>query len=209
VGIHLELAPGDLGVVHLDRALYRRWWRDTTANVVALALKRSADGASASAGIRRRWGGSHAVVVLSVGELRQQYQALLGTLARVVAPLLTAAIGCAMLGVVSARVVAMLAARRVSALLRVVGATRGQMTTLGAVESVLVSGLATLLAVVVGWGLAHLNVAVLLRGMLGLFVVEAFPIGAAVGSAVVVVMATAAAGVALGRRSASPFVHHG
>ena len=200
-GIHLELTPGDLGTIRLDRALYRRWWRDTTASLVEVALKSAADRRPVVDGIRARWGERHRVVVLTIEELRQEYRAMLRQLATLVAPLLGVSVASALIGVVSASAAAMIARRRVSGVLRMVGATRNQLAWLFGLEAALVAGVAAAVAAVVGSGLGWMQVEVLLRGMLGMSVIYSYPLAVGLLGGSMVVLATGTAGWALGWRA--------
>jgi len=200
-GIHLELTPGDLGTVRLDRAVYRRAWRDTNVNVVEVTLRPGADREAVSARIRREVGERHALVVLTVEALREEYRAMLGNLTRLVYPLLALTVTSALVGMASARVAALLAQRRVFGLLRAVGATRGQLARLQSLEGVVIATLAVVMAAAVGWGIGWMQVEVLLRGMLGMSVVYAYPTGAAVFASAAVVVVTGAIGWLLGRRT--------
>ncbi|MEB2286140.1 MAG: hypothetical protein B6D46_07845 [Polyangiaceae bacterium UTPRO1] len=200
-GIHLELTPGDLGAVLLDRELYRRWWHDDSASLVEVAVRRPRDRGVVAAAIRARWGASHGVVVLTVEELRNTYRALLDRLAALVRPLLGVALASALAGVLSTGAAAMLARRRVHALLRAVGLTRRQLGCLASLELVTVGAIAAGAATALGWGLGWLQVQVLLRGMLGLSVDYAFPAALAAGAAAVVLASTALGGWWLGYRA--------
>jgi putative ABC transport system permease protein len=200
-GIHLELTPGDLGVVQLDRALYRRWWRDDTLSLVEIELRHPADRPRVLDAIRGRFGERYGLVAFTVEELRRTYEAMLGRLAALVRPLLALALGCALVGLVSASTAAMIVRRRTYALLRAVGCTRAQLTRATIVELAMIGGLAMSGAVVIGAGLGWVQVEVLLRGMLGMAVAYAFPRNLAAGAAVAVVVATALAGWVLGRRA--------
>jgi len=200
-GIHLELTPGDLGTIRLDRSLYRRWWRDTTASLVEVALKSAADRRPVVDGIRARWGERHRVVVLTIEELRQEYRAMLRQLATLVAPLLGVSVASALIGVVSASAASMIARRRVSGVLRMVGATRNQLARLFGLEAALVAGVAAAVAAVVGSGLGWMQVEVLLRGMLGMSVVYSYPLAVGLLGGSMVVLATGTAGWALGWRA--------
>ncbi|MEO7438075.1 MAG: FtsX-like permease family protein [Candidatus Binatia bacterium] len=200
-GIHLELTPGDLGTVRLDRAVYRRAWRDTNVNVIEVTLQPRADRDAVSTRIRHGVGERHALVVLTVEALREEYRGMLGNLTRLVYPLLALTVTSALVGMASARVAALMAQRRTFGLLRAVGATRRQLALLQSLEGVVIATLAVVMAAAVGGGIGWMQVEVLLRGMLGMSVVYAYPRGAAVFASVAVVVVTGAIGWLLGRRT--------
>lgn len=200
-GIHLDLTPGDLGILRVDRAVYRRWWRDDGATAIEVSLHRPEDGPRVIDAIRAGWGASHGLVVLTLAEVRAEYGALLGRLAVLVYPLVAVALTTAAVGTVAGRAASMIARRRTSALLRAVGMTRGQLARLFAMETAAIASVAVGAAVVVGAALGRLQVAVLLEGMLGMSIVHAYPHGIAWVGGSAVVAASAAAGWVFGRRA--------
>jgi putative ABC transport system permease protein len=200
-GIHLELTPGDLGTIRLDRALYRRWWRDETASVIEVSLRPDADRRRVADAIRARWGAQHHLVVLTTDELRRVYGDLLRRLTGLVYPLLAVALGCALVGVVSSGVATALARRRVVAILRAVGCTRRQVATVFGLESALVGAIAATTAALAGAGLGWLQVEVLLRGTLGMSVLYAYPLRLAAIGVSAVMIVTSLCGWFVGARA--------
>jgi putative ABC transport system permease protein len=200
-GIHLDLTPGDLGIVRLDRELYRRWWRDDGATAIEVSLHRPEDGARVIDAIRARWGASHGLVVLTLGDVRAEYGALLGRLAVLVYPLVAVALMTAAVGTLAGRATSMIARRRATAVLRAVGMTRGQLARLFAMETAAIASLAAGAAVVVGAALGRLQVAILLEGMLGMTIVHAYPHGIAWAGGAALVAASGATGWIFGHRT--------
>ena len=199
VGIHLELAPGDLGVIELDRAVYRRWWRDDSVSLVEIGLRRSGDRSRVVSAIRARWGAKHALVVFTTEELLRTYEAMLRRLAGLVAPVLAVAIVCALTGIVSASTAAVLVRRRTYAMLRAVGCSGREVTRATVLELVAIASLAVSGALLIAPALGWLQVEVMLRGMLGLAVDYAFPIRLAAASAGAVLSIAMLTGFVLGR----------
>ncbi len=201
VGIHLELTPGDLGAIRLDRALYRRWWRDDSVNVIEVGLRRASQRARVADAIRARWGARHGLVVFTVAELRRTYRAMLGRLTALVRPLLIVSLGCALVGVGSAGAAATIRRRRTYAALRAGGLTRSQLAMASALElgalGAIAGGAAALVGSVLGW----VQVEVLLRGMLGLSVRWAYPRGLAFEAVTTATALTCLVGWVLGRRA--------
>ncbi|MCC6848186.1 MAG: ABC transporter permease [Deltaproteobacteria bacterium] len=201
-GIHLELAPGDLGAVQLDRNLYRRWWRDDSVTLVEVAVRRPSDRTRVAAAIRARWGDEYGAIVFTVEQLRAAYRGMLDRLTALVGPLLAAALASAIAGVLSAGAAAMLARRRTHALLRAVGLTRSQLARTTSLELATIGAIAVGAGAILGWGLGRFQVEVVLRGMLGMSVRYAFPHRVAGSAAVAVLALTALGGWWLGRRAA-------
>ena len=200
-GIYLELAPGDLATIHLDRSLYRRWWRDETASVVAVSLRRGGDRSRVIAALRAQWGERHRLVVLTLQQLRREYQGMLTHLTALVYPLLGSAVLVALVGIVSARVTSIIARTRVSGVLRAIGATRRQLARVFVIEAAIVGGVSAALAAVVGSALGRMQVEVLLRGMLGMSILYSYPRAVALLGGMGVVLLTSAGGWVLGRRA--------
>ena len=201
-GIYLELTPGDLGTIRLDRGLYRRWWRDDTVTLVEVSLRTTARAATVASAIRARFGDAHRVVVFTIAELRRTYRDLLGRMTRLVDPLLFVAVGCGLIGVASAGAAALMARRRTTAVLRAVGVTATQLAQVLACELGVVGASAVALASIVGAALGWMQVEVLLRGMLGMAVLYSYPRSVALWGGGAIVTLTAAVGWLLGRRAA-------
>jgi putative ABC transport system permease protein len=199
--IHLELTPGDLGTIHLDRELYRRWWRDDSATLVEVSLRSGADRRHVIAAIRSRFGERHRLVVFTIEELRRTYRDLLGRMTALVDPLLAVAMLCALIGVASTEAAALMARRRTTEVLCAVGLTRAQLARVVGCELAIVGVIAAGMAAVVGSALGWLQVEVLLRGMLGMAVLYAYPRGLALAVTTAVVVGTMLVGWMLGRRA--------
>ncbi len=200
-GIHLELTPGDLGAIRIDRAVYRRWWRDDTASMIEVSLQPDADRRVVGEAIRARWGERHGIVVLTTEQLRRVYGDLLGRLTGLVYPLLAVSLGCALAGVLSTGVATMMARRRTTGMLRAVGCTRAQLASVFGLESLLVGAIAATLAALVGSVLGWLQVEVLMRGTLGMSVLYAYPLRLALVAGSALTLATSLGGWLLGARA--------
>jgi putative ABC transport system permease protein len=197
-GIYLELSPGDLATIHLDRALYRRHWRDDTASILAVSLKPGSDRRRVADTLRARWG-SRRLVVFTLEQLRREYRAMLSHLSALVYPLVSTSIVVAVIGIISARIASMMMRVRVSGVLRAVGATRAQVTRMFGFEAAGIGVAATALAAVVGSVLGRLEIVILMRGMLGMSVLYAYPRAVASVAGIGLVLLTTGAGWVLGR----------
>jgi len=200
-GVYLDLSPGDLATVHLDRALYRRHWRDDTANLLGVSLHDGADRRRVIETIRTRWA-ERRVVVFTLEQMRREYAAMLTHLSSLVYPLLGAAVIVALVGIISARVASMMMRVRVSGVLRAVGATRAQLARVFVIEAAMIGGVAATLAAVAGSALGRMEIAILMRGMLGMSVLYAYPRAVACVGGLGIVLLTSIAGWVLGRQAA-------
>jgi ABC-type lipoprotein release transport system permease subunit len=128
---------------------------------------------------------------------------MLGHLSALVYPLVSTSIVVAVLGIVSARIASMMVRRRVSGVLRALGATRAQLTRVFVLEAAGIGIAATVLAAVVGSVLGRLEFAILMRGMLGMSVLYAYPNVVAAVAGGGLVLLTTGAGWTLGRKAAA------
>ena len=132
---------------------------------------------------------------------RRTYRDLLGRMTALVDPLLAVAMLCALIGVASTEAAALMARRRTTEVLCAVGLTRAQLARVVGCELAIVGVIAAGMAAVVGSALGWLQVEVLLRGMLGMAVLYAYPRGLALAVTTAVVVGTMLVGWMLGRRA--------
>jgi putative ABC transport system permease protein len=199
--VYFDPGFGDLGVVIMDRELYRRLWRDDTVTFIEPALRPGADRERVIDTIRSRWGDEHALFVLTMEQFRGEANELLNQTMLVTYPLVAIAIAIALLGVVNSLLASVLDRVREIGVLRAVGATRAQVARSIVVEATIIGLLGGVLAVAVGSVLGYVQVDVLFRGMFGITVLYRYPTAAAVFSVVAAVVLAAAAGWLPGRQA--------
>ncbi|MGH7823353.1 MAG: ABC transporter permease, partial [Candidatus Binatia bacterium] len=199
VGVYFDPAFADLGIVLLDRQLYRDRWRDDSTSFIEPGLRPGADRARVMETIRARWGEKHALFILTVEEFRREADELLDQTMLVTYPLVAIAIAIALLGVVNSLLASVLDRIREIGVLRAIGATRGQIARSIVLEATIIGVLGGSLAALAGSILGYLQLDVLFRGMLGITVLYRYPTTAVVFSLFAALILAAAAGYLPGR----------
>ena len=203
VAVYFDPAFADLGIVLLDRGLYRRLWRDDTANFLEPILEPGADREAVIRTIRERWGAKHDLFIVTVEQFRGEALDLLRQMMSMIYPLTVVSIGIALLGVVNSLLASVLDRVREIGVLRAIGATRAQVASIIVVEATMIGTLGGVFAVAVGTVLGALQIEVLMRGMFAMTVLYRYPTAAVVFSVVAAIALAAAAGFFPGRRAAA------
>ncbi|MGH7818564.1 MAG: FtsX-like permease family protein, partial [Candidatus Binatia bacterium] len=177
-GVHLDMR--ELGVVLIDRRLYRRLWRDDAVSSIQVALRPDADRGQIVREIRRRWGERHGLFVLTTGQIRSESVALMKRAFAGAHSLTIVTLAIALLGIVNSLVASVLDRTRELGVLRAVGATRGQVARSVLLESGLVGFAAAALGITAGSIVSRTEVDIVLREMVGLTVLYDYPAGTAV-----------------------------
>ena len=196
---YFDPGMGDLGIVLMDRALYRRLWRDDTLSFIEPALAPGADRARLMETIRNRWGAKHGLFVVTIEQFRGEANELLNQTMMIAYPLVGISIAIALLGVVNSLIASVLDRIREIGVLRAVGATRAQVARSIVVEATIIGLLGGVLAIGVGSVLGFVQIDVLFRGMFGMTVLYRYPTAAAVFSLAAALVLAAAAGYLPGR----------
>jgi putative ABC transport system permease protein len=193
VGIYLfEASAGDVGVIRLDRRLYQRYWKDAAVSAIHATLVDGADTARAIRRISHHVGRRHDLFMLTTKELHQQYHAVLATLGNLLTPMLVASCVIGSLGLMAGRLMSVQSRRQLLAILRAVGATRGQRAAMLTVESTIIGLMSAVLAAVVGSVLGYVQVTVILRDACRIAIPYVHPTGVMIS---MLVAATAVASI--------------
>jgi putative ABC transport system permease protein len=202
VGIWADNAFGELGMVLVDRDLYRRRWGDDAVNRLDVVLRPGAAREPTMEAIRARFGQETPLGVLGMREFRHEVEDALARTFALAYPLVAIALAIALLGLVNALSASVLDRRREIGVLRAVGATRRQIVRLIVLESGTIGLVAGVLAVVVGLTLADYMIEVVFRELFGLTVVYRAAVATALGALVAAAALAAAAGWIPGRQAA-------
>jgi putative ABC transport system permease protein len=197
--VYFDPSYADLGVVLMDRGLYRRLWRDDTVNFIEPALEPGADRQAVIGMIRERWGERHQLFVATVEQFRAEAEALLEQTMLLSYPVVVISIGIALLGLVNSLLASILDRVREIGLLRSIGAARSQVVRAIVIEATLVGLLGSVLAAAVGSVLAYVQVDVLVRGTFGMTILYRYPTRAVVFALLAAPVLAAAAGWLPGR----------
>ncbi len=191
----------DVGTIHLDRALYRRLWRDDTVNFIQPVLRRGADRRKVMEEIRHRWGKKHALFVVSIDEFRREADELLNQTISMAYPMIATAITISLLGVVIALLASVLDRMREIGVLRAIGATRAQVVRSVVIESAIIGLMGGILAAAAGSVFGYIQLDILFRGMFGMTVFYRYPMAAVLFALAAAVLLAAVAGYLPGRKA--------
>lgn len=173
VGIFYDYAT-DGGKIVMDRALYRRLWRDENVTVVAVYLARDADPGAVRRAIEQRLfdavgSGENRIppVVIANHEVKREVMAIFDRTFTVTYALELIAIIIAVLGIINTLVTSVLQRRREFAVLRSMGTTPGHVRRLMLWESAYLGVLGAALGVLGGLLLSLLLVHVINKQSFG------------------------------------------
>lgn len=129
----------DKGSVFIDRALYRRWWRDTAVDFVDVSLKPGQSAALTKQAIERLLNGEQHALVYTNAQFRQWIYGIVDRFFLLNDIQLIVAIVVAVLGLVNTLVISALERQREFAILRVLGALPAQLRRLVLLEAVAIA----------------------------------------------------------------------
>lgn len=188
----------DLGMIVVDRALYRRLWRDDTVTVIEPVLEPDADREQVIEAIHRRFGDRYGLWVLTMEELRREVEAVSQASIAAGYPAILIAIAIGLLGIVNSLVASVLDRIREIGILRAVGATRRQVARSIMLEAGIIGLGAAFQAIAVGSVIAPVELDVI-AGIVGQTALFRYPTFAAVFMFVATVVLATAAGYLPGR----------
>jgi putative ABC transport system permease protein len=200
VAVHADL--NDLGVIYVDRAQYRRLWRDDKVTFIELGLKPGASRDGVMDAIRARWGESYGLFVVPVATVVRDYERVAAQALFAIYPVILIAIAIALLGLVNALLAAVLEGIRPMGILRAIGATRRQLALSFMVEAALIGVVGGAVGVLVGVVVGYVWLGEIPE-LFGMSFAHRFPFGAMAVGAIAAVVLAAAAGFVPGRAAAN------
>ncbi len=114
------------GTIMVDRAVYRKWWNDDTANIIRLYVKPGADRNEVRKQILERFSSGRRLFVLSNAEVRDEILRLTNQWFAMTYNQVAVAVLVAVLGIVNTLIVSITDRRRELGVLQAVGALRNQ-----------------------------------------------------------------------------------
>jgi putative ABC transport system permease protein len=169
-GIFYDYAT-DGGKMVIERALYRRFWNDDRATVLALYLHPDTDHERVKRRIGQALGNREASMapplIISNGELRREILDIFDRTFVLTYVLEAIAVFVAVLGIVNTLVTAVLERRRELATLQAIGASRSQVERLVQWEAVYLGVIGAVLGVMSGVALAWVLIAVINKQSFG------------------------------------------
>lgn len=150
------------GLLVLDRTRYQELWNDPGVSTVGLYLRPGTNAAGMVAAVREALGPmADEVRIRSNRAIREQSLEIFDRTFTVTRVLRLLAIGVAFIGVLSAWLALFLERRREHAILRAIGITPGELLRLIALQTLLMGLAAGLLALPLGWLMAHVLIDVI------------------------------------------------
>ncbi|MBY0274555.1 FtsX-like permease family protein [Candidatus Binatia bacterium] len=196
VAVHSDLT--DLGAIYVDRAAYRRLWRDDKVTFIELSIATGASRDAVMNTIRSRWGESYGLFVVPVATLVREYERIAAQALFAIYPVILIVIAIALLGLVNALLAAVLEGVRQMGILRAIGATRRQLALSFMVEAALIGAVGGVAGVLTGALVGYVWVGEIPE-LFGMSFTHRYPLGAMLVGGIATVVLAAAAGWIPGR----------
>lgn len=194
-GIYRDYS-NDRGVVVMDRTLWLEKFRDTSINTIAIFLRDGADPEAARLEIEQRLGRRFRVFTVTNAAIRTEVMRIFDQTFLVTWALLGVALVVAVLGIVNTLSALIIERRAEIALVRVIGVSRWQITSMLTLESAIVGLASGVLGLASGWLLALILIFVINRQSFGWTIEFAPPFGVVAVSIAITFLATMLAGLA-------------
>jgi putative ABC transport system permease protein len=192
----------DRGVVVMDRGTFRQYWGDLAPSGVAAYLRDGADAERVRSEMFEMMVEGHRAFIFSNQTLRREVLNVFDSTFAITYALELIAIVVAMLGVAGTLLTLVLERRRELSLLRLTGADRRQVRRMVIIEAALIGGVSQGIGLIVGLTLSLILIYVINVQSFGWTIQFHLPVAFLIQSSVVVVIATAIAGIYPARRAA-------
>lgn len=196
----------DRGTVMLDRALFARLFGDRRPSGLTVYLKPEADIDATRAALLRAFGAERGLMVNTNRALRQEVMRIFDSTFAITWALELVAILVAVLGIVATLITVIVERRRELGLLRLVGASRGQVQRMVVAEAAMLGGISQGLGLIVGVALSLVLIYVVNVQSFGWSIQFHLPIAFLAQLTIVLVAATALAGLFPARRAARAYL---
>ena len=197
VGVQYDME--DLGIVMIDRAFYRRVWKDDRISFIIPVLNPGADRGQVVDEIRRRWGERYGLFAITIEQLRRENDEVVAQSLGAAYPLIAITLTIALLGVVNSLFASVLDRTRELGVLRAVGALRATVRRLVIMEAGIIGLAGALFGVAGGSLLGYVIVDTLFPNVFGIQALYRYPLTAALFAFASAIVLAAAAGYFPGR----------
>jgi putative ABC transport system permease protein len=198
----------DRGVVVMDRPTFVKYFGDLTPSGIAAYLREGADPETVRAEILASLDEGHQAFIYTNRDLRSEVLRVFDSTFVITYALEIIAVVVAMLGVGATLLTLVLERRRELALLRLIGAARRQVQRVVVIEAALIGAASQAIGLVVGLAISMVLVYVINVQSFGWTIQFRVPVLFLLQVSVLVVVATAIAGVYPARRAATLVVEH-
>jgi putative ABC transport system permease protein len=202
VGVVTDFASS-VGVLYLDRRLYRRLWRDPLVSAFAIRVAPGSSVGDVRAEIDARVGKGRNLMAVSNAELRTDMIRIIDQSFGYTRAIEGAALLVGLLGLLNTLLISVMERTRELGMLRAVGMDRGQVTRLILQEAVFQGGLGAVVAVALGGAIAYFWVTCSLAHVLGWMIEFHFPWASVAGTVVIGLAVALVAGLYPSRRAAN------
>ena len=202
VGIYVDYST-DSGSILIDRALYKRLWRDSLVDAFDLWLHPDADEAAVIRKIRADYGAKFDLFVSTHRELKETVVGIMEQSFRVNYAVLIVAVVVAILGVINTLLASVLDRSRELGILRAIGATQGQILAMVEAEAGWMGLMGGVLGVMAGTVISYHHVVYNTKVLTGWTFQYHYPFGVAVYGLLLAVLVCLLAGFAPARKASS------
>jgi putative ABC transport system permease protein len=196
----------DRGTVVFDTAAFGRWFDDRRPGGLSVYLKPGARADRVREELLSELGAASGMMVNTNGALRAEVLRIFDRTFAITWALELVAITVAVLGIVATLVTLIVERRRELAVLRLVGAERWQIRRMVVIESAIVGGVSQVIGLAVGVALSLVLVYVINVQSFGWSIQFHVPVALLAQLSLLLILATAAAGVFPARRAARTFL---
>ena len=165
-GIYRDYS-NDRGVVVMDRDLYIRKFNDDTINTIAVFLKPGVDPSLARRVMEQRLGEKYRVFVMMNASIKAEVMRIFDQTFLITYALLAVSLIVAVLGIVNTLSALILERKREIALLRVVGMSARQISTMVVLESFVIGAASSVIGLVSGYVLSYILIFVVNKQSFG------------------------------------------
>jgi putative ABC transport system permease protein len=149
VGVHVDYTS-DAGQLVIDRATYKRLWRDDRVDTFDVMLHPNVDPEAVRREIQRRLASSHNAFVLTNGDVRREIMRLVDQFLSVQYAQILIAVVVAVLGILNSLLVSITERKKEIGILRSLGSERWQVRKAIMLEAVCISAVAIVLGIAAG-----------------------------------------------------------
>jgi putative ABC transport system permease protein len=192
----------DQGSVTIDRKYYVDFWKDTAIDTLQIFLAPGANASQVADQIRQKVGGGRGLFVTTTAEIKQQYFASIKQWFSYTRSLEMIVLVIALLGVVGTMVSAVIDRTREIGMLRAIGCSRSQVTSILVIEAAFLGLCAVVGGVLAGTFQCLLFLRTIAVDEIGWHLNFIFPLAGALRIGLLVIATSAIAGLLPGLRAA-------
>ncbi|HKP85706.1 MAG TPA: FtsX-like permease family protein [Blastocatellia bacterium] len=190
------------GVAVMDRATFARYFPYAPPSSLSIYLRPGVDAAEVNDRLGREVGSRYQIFFITNGGVRREVMRIFDSTFAITYALEVIAITVAGLGVISTLITLILERRAEIAILGFLGATREQIRRMVVIEALMIGGVSQVIGVIIGLMLSLVLIYVINVQSFGWTIQFHFPLGFIIQSTLLILLATAVAGLYPARRAA-------